>query len=241
MKKYIIMSFVVLAFLGNSCTGEQSQTAKTKLAVTEFAEKMKAIPDAPLVDVRTSDEFAKGHLQHAKNIDWKGDSFDTQISSLDKSKPVLVYCLSGARSGAAASKMRADGFKEVYELQGGILKWKSADMPVTTEITTAQSAGMTKEKFDELISSDKVVLVDFYAEWCVPCKKIKPYLDEIAKEMSAEVVVVSINVDDNLTIAKELKINEIPLLQLYKNNTLTWTNTGFIDKESIVKIIQSKL
>ncbi|MBS1537834.1 MAG: redoxin domain-containing protein [Bacteroidetes bacterium] len=240
MKKYIIMSFAVLALWGNSCTGEQSQTTKTKLAVTEFAEKMKAIPNAPIVDVRTPDEFSKGHLQHAKNIDWNGDSFDSQISSLDKSKPVLVYCLSGARSGAAASKMRADGFKEVYELQGGILKWKGAEMPITTENSTTSSAGISKQKFDELINSDKLVLIDFYAEWCTPCKKMKPYLEEIAKEMSAEVVVISINVDDNLTIANEMKINEIPLLHLYKNKTLVWNNTGFIDKESVLKIIQSK-
>lgn len=132
MKKYIIMSFMILAVFGNSCSQEQSQTSKTKLAPTEFAAKMKTIPTAPLIDVRTPDEFSEGHLQNAKNIDWNSDNFDNQIVALDKSRPVFVYCLSGNRSRAAADRMRAVGFKEVYEMQGGITKWKNAGLPITT-------------------------------------------------------------------------------------------------------------
>lgn len=132
MKKYLILGIIVLAVFSNSCSQEQSKNSKTILTPTEFAEKVKTIPTPLLIDVRTPGEFSDGHLQNAINIDWVGDSFDSQVATLDKSKPVLVYCLSGKRSTAAATKMREDGFKEVYEMQGGITNWKSADLPVTT-------------------------------------------------------------------------------------------------------------
>lgn len=130
MKKYLILGIIVLTVLSTGCSQEQSKNSKTKLAPTEFSEKIKTVPTALLIDVRTPGEFSDGHLQNAINIDWIGDNFDSQIATLDKSTPILVYCLSGKRSAAAASKMRGDGFKEVYEMQGGITNWKNSGLPV---------------------------------------------------------------------------------------------------------------
>jgi|JI8StandDraft_1071087.scaffolds.fasta_scaffold07600_3 thioredoxin 1 len=132
MKTLSLLSVLLVTIFVISCSGEQSQSSPTTLAPTDFAGKLRALPTAPLIDVRTPGEYAGGHLQNALNIDWNGDSFDQQISALDKSKPVLVYCRSGSRSAAAASRMRSAGFKEVYELLGGIMKWSSAGLPVTT-------------------------------------------------------------------------------------------------------------
>lgn len=130
MKKYIILSIATAALFINSCSSGQSQNNKTTLTPIEFAEKLKQLPTAILLDVRTPDEFLGGHITNAKNIDWNGDDFDKQISTLDKSKTVLVYCKSGRRSAAAASKMRSEGFKEVIELHGGIMKWVDEKMPL---------------------------------------------------------------------------------------------------------------
>jgi thioredoxin len=133
--------------------------------------------------------------------------------------------------------MRSDGFTQVYEMDGGIMKWRGANLPETTSNTTA-STGMTKQQFDALLNSDKLVLIDFYADWCAPCKKMKPYLDEISKDMVSTVTVIRINADDNQTLCKDLKIDALPVLQLYKNKSLTWTNTGFIDKAEVIKQLQ---
>ncbi len=187
--------------------------------------------------MRTPDEFSKGHLQNALNYDWNGDDFGKQTASLNKANPLYVYCLSGGRSSSAASKLRSEGFKEVYELDGGIMKWRGADLPETTTNTT-KSSGMTMEQFNELINSDKSVLIDFYAEWCAPCKKMKPYLDEISKEMADKVIVIRINADDNQGLTKLLKIDALPVLQLYKNKILYWKNEGFIEKSEVVKEIK---
>jgi thioredoxin len=232
-----LFAIALLAILFNSCGSEQTNsTTKTNLSAIEFAEKLKEMPTATIIDVRTIDEFSKGHLANALNYDWNENEFDKQIALLDKSKPIFIYCLSGGRSSSAASKMRSEGFT-VYELDGGIMKWRGANLPETTD-NTVISNGMTKEEFDALLNSDKLVLIDFYAEWCAPCKKMKPYLDEISKDMADKVVIIRINADDNQALCKELKIDVLPVLQLYKNKTLKWTNSGFIEKAEVLKQLQ---
>ncbi len=231
-----LFSIAFIAILYSSCTNGQKQNAKTNLSATEFADKIKEMASAPIIDVRTPDEFSKGHLKNALNFDWNETKFEKQIAALDRSKPVFVYCLSGGRSSAAASQMRSEGFKVVYELSGGIMKWRGANLPETTD--TINSKGMTKQQFDALLHSDKLVLIDFYADWCAPCKKMKPYLDEISKDMTSAVTVIRINADDNQELCKVLKIDALPVLQLFKNKSLTWKNIGYIDKAEVVKHLQ---
>lgn len=237
MTKYFLPFIASALLLFNSCSNGQSQASSNNLSANDFAKKIKQLPSAPVIDVRTPEEFSKGHLQNSLNIDWKGNDFQTQIARLDKSKPVFVYCLSGGRSASAASLMRSNGFKEVYELQGGIIIWRAANLPETTDVIT-KTTGLSKLQFNELINSDKLVLVDFYADWCEPCKIMKPYLDDISITMSDKVSVVRINSDDNQQLCKELGVDALPLLQLYKNKTLSWSNTGYISKEEVLKKLQ---
>lgn len=233
MKKYLILSIAILAVIFYSCSKGESQD--TSLYAKEFSAKLKETPGAQVLDVRTSAEYSKGHIQNAVNIDWNGSNFAGGIEFLDRTKPVFVYCLSGSRSSAAANKMRSAGFKEVYELKGGILKWREAELPLTTLTSGNINNGMTIQQYDELLGSDKLVLVDFYADWCAPCREIKPYLEEISKEMSDNVLVVRINVDENPGLSSSMKIDAIPELRIYRNKELKWSNTGYIKKEEIVK------
>ena len=127
MKNIFGIALFILAVFVASCTN--AQNSKTNLTAVQFEAKIKELPGAPIIDVRTPAEYAEGHIKNAKNIDWNGNSFDKQISKLDKSKPVLVYCLAGGRSAAAASKLRESGFKHVYELVGGMKEWRAAKLP----------------------------------------------------------------------------------------------------------------
>ena len=199
-------------------------------------EKIKENPSSYILDVRTPAEFVKGHLQNATNINWNGDQFQSEVAKMDKSIPAFVYCLSGVRSASAASYMRKQGFREVYELEGGLLTWRAANLP-ETKTSSFESEGMTKSQFDTLVHTDKSVLVDFYADWCEPCKKMKPYLDEIARTMADKVNVVRINADDNQKLLKELRIISLPVLQLYQYDSLTWTHSGYISREDLMEIL----
>ena len=102
------------------------------LSVEDFGKKLSEDGSVQLVDVRTADEFAAGHIPGAVNIDWFSTRFlDDATASLEKDRPVMVYCRSGKRSAAAAAKLAKAGFK-VDNLPGGYLAWTEAGKPVTT-------------------------------------------------------------------------------------------------------------
>lgn len=235
MKSYYkLISSSLLLLLVFACSNEQATKKYSSLTPLEFDAKIKETGSTTIIDVRTPEEFANGHLEHAKNIDWNGINFQNQIAKVDKSKPVFIYCLSGGRSSNAAEKMLSMGFSNVYELSGGILKWRSADLPETT-VTTNGSGGMDQKQFQTLITSDKLVLVDFYASWCAPCKEMKPDLDALEIEMKDKLILLRIDADENPLLAKELNIEVLPTLLLYKNKNLIWSNTGYLSKEEIAK------
>ena len=83
-----------------------------------------------LVDVRTPEEFNEGHIKGAVNICVTCDGFNSKVSSLDKSKPVYVYCRSGHRSGNATKILSKIGFEEVHDMDGGILAWQANNLPI---------------------------------------------------------------------------------------------------------------
>jgi thioredoxin len=126
--------------------------------------------------------------------------------------------------------MRKQGYKEVYELQGGMLKWKSAGLPVVSGKVSA-SGGMSSDEYKALVSVGNV-LVDFSAEWCAPCRKMKPFLEELAKE-NPSLKILTIDVDQNPGIATELGVDALPTLKYYSNGELKFGNVGFISKEDL--------
>jgi len=232
MKNYYMLSLLLLNAFLPACNTDGDPSG-TVLAAADFSAKMQACPQAVLLDVRTPEEFAKGHLPQARNINWTGDDFKFGIGRLDKSTPVFVYCLSGARSAAAAKEMRAQGFQSVLELQGGIMKWRAANLP-EVQADSLTTAGMGAAEFEALLKTDKLVLIDFYADWCAPCKKMAPYLEEIKTEMAGQVQVVRINADDNQHLVHQLAIDALPTLLIYKNGTAVWNSVGFVEKAEVV-------
>jgi thioredoxin len=229
---------LLAALLLGGCNGklqQQTELINYNLDAASFAEKMNELPAAPVIDVRTPEEFANGHLRNAQNIDWNSNNFEAGIAAFDKTKPVFVYCLSGGRSHSAAEKMRDIGFSEVYELEGGIIKWRAANLPEEN----ANAAGMSVSEFEQLLDTDKKVLIDFYADWCGPCKKMAPYLEAMKTTMADSVVIVRINADNNQALAKELKVDALPTLLLYKGKQSVWRYTGYIEQAELTKNITS--
>lgn len=83
-----------------------------------------------VLDVRTPEEFAQGHLKNATLLNFYDADFKTKLEDMNRHQPTILYCRSGNRSGQALEIMRALGFKNVYEVRGGILAWQASGFPV---------------------------------------------------------------------------------------------------------------
>ena len=143
MKKYIFSLSLVVALGLSSCGNAQSTETNEESASTEqsaqiinkdvdvnqFAQLLEE-GNGLLLDVRTDQEYAEGHLKGATQIDFYASDFKAQVEKLDPETPVYVYCRSGGRSGNAANIMKGLGFKAVYNLEGGITAWQGAGKPV---------------------------------------------------------------------------------------------------------------
>jgi thioredoxin len=231
MKTYIL-ALLFVSFLSVGCKGQVSNV-KT-IPPTAFSEKINTTPNAQILDVRTPEEYSGQHLDNAVNVNWRDSDFTDKASKYDKKKPVFVYCMSGGRSKQAAAKLQELGFTTIYELQGGIIKWNAEGLakPSTKII------GMCSQEYGDLLKSDKKVLINFYAEWCAPCKKMEPYIKKMQADLADNVTIIRLNADENKTLTTEMKIDELPTLILYKNKEIIWKHSGFISEEDLKKQLQ---
>ena len=94
------------------------------------------------------------------------------------------------------------------------------------------------ENFNELIQSAKPVLVDFYAEWCGPCKIMKPRILDVAERMGDNVKVVQIDVDKEKELATRFRISSVPTLIIFKNGKQQWRQSGIISALALMKLLQ---
>ncbi len=120
--------FVFSILLMAACT--EAQAPFKNLNVKEFKQKIAKEKNLQLIDVRTSAETDNGMIAGAKEIDIQTGQFEKGITALDKSKPVYVYCAVGGRSSRAAQILVSKGFKEVYNLSGGMNAWMAEKQPV---------------------------------------------------------------------------------------------------------------
>ena len=125
--KYLVALFGFIATIGCSAMAQQDVT------VDEF-EKAMTSEGVQVLDVRTPQEIKEGKIKGAAEADWRDENvFQQAILKLDRTKPVYIYCKSGGRSASAAAWLNNEGFKEVYNVKGGITAWKAQGKPVVVE------------------------------------------------------------------------------------------------------------
>ena len=109
-----------------------AQTLKNISAqeANDLIQQRKADPNFIILDIRTPQEFADGHIEGAINLDFYASNFKERLNTLDKSKTYMMYCRSGNRSGKALGMMKDQNFTEVYNMTGGIGSWAQKGLPV---------------------------------------------------------------------------------------------------------------
>jgi thioredoxin 1 len=97
-----------------------------------------------------------------------------------------------------------------------------------------------KNNFKSIINSETPVLVDFFAEWCGPCKVLAPILAQVKEEMGDGVKIVKIDVDKNQPLAVQYQVRGVPTMLLFKNGKQVWRQSGVLQKNELIQILKSK-
>jgi len=226
--KYILLSLMNVVLLSGISIAQQTNR---DVDATTFQQHI-VKENVQLLDVRTTGEYQNGHIKNAMLADWMNqEQFKDRIQYLDKSKPVLVYCASGGRSGKAAQWLAQNGFTTVENLKGGFTQWKLENKPVAGLENIKQ---ITAEDFKSYTTSFNVVLIDFGAEWCPPCKKMEPVINELQGELKNKFKLVKVDGGINTNIMEQQKVSVLPTFIIYKNGKEAWRKQGIVEKNELI-------
>lgn len=216
----------------------RSQNATFKnISAKQFHEKIET--GGIILDVRTPAETARGSIKNASFINLNDRSFLQKINLMQKEQPIFVYCASGSRSSHAAQLMIQNGFKEVYNLNGGIRAWSLAGFEVvksksSNENTTKQ---ISLIEFENMISVNQPILIDFHTAWCAPCKKMAPIVEQLKTDYSGKAEVVKIDVDQNSDVANHYNIRGVPVFIIFKNGKEVWRHSGALAQNKLEQML----
>ena len=230
-----ILSFALSYFFLFTACG---QNPNVKQVNSIKFEKLIKDSTGTLLDVRTLGEFKNGHIKEAGQLNYYALDFRQKLLLLSKDQPIYLYCNTGYRSQRAAEILVKNGYKEVYNLEHGILEWNLKNLPVLVEPDAKPDTEnkMEPDEFNALINSEKLVFVDFYAPWCAPCRKMMPMMDSLKTEYKDKVTIVKINVDASKKLMKELSIVSVPYLVLYHKGIILYSKYGLTEKQELEKV-----
>ena len=132
---WVLLGVIAIGLtVAGGCSSSQNKTGDiSPEEALVLIQKNQPSQNLIIIDVRTAEEFAGGHLEKAINIDFYASTFREELSKLDRDKTYLIYCHSGARSSRALAIMEELNFREVYNISGGITAWQAAGLPMVVE------------------------------------------------------------------------------------------------------------
>jgi len=202
----------------------------TNIDILEFYDDLDS-NDIIILDVRTSHERASGYINNSTHIDYYDDLFLEKVNLLNKETPIYIYCKIGGRSIKVAKKISELGFKNIYNLEGGFLKWSTNNLPFEFESEMKLdnlSQKYSKAHIDSLISLNNNTLIYISTKWCAPCREMNPIVESLEDEFYDHLKIINIDLDNNNFIKEMYKISTIPLFVLYRNDKEIWRKNGII-------------
>lgn len=234
--------FMVLAISSLITTASAQSKNIRQVNSQKFSELIKP-GNSVLLDVRTQREYRNGHIANSGQLNYYALNFRKRLLLLPKTEPIYLYCNTGWRSEKAARILVENGYKNVYNLEHGIMDWELQNLPVVVD-PDAKPDTENKMEYEELarfIESGKPVFVDFYAPWCGPCRTMMPTIDKLKTEYHGKISVVKVNVDASKKLVKEMKIRSVPYLALYKNGIPVYTKNGLTSRDELEKAFKQNV
>lgn len=236
--KRIFLTFILLVSLFVEMKAQMVQNVDA----IKFKQLI-ATEDAILLDVRTPEEYSRGYIKGSTSINIADTEFASKISLLQKDKTILIYCLSGSRSLASANYMSRMGFKRIYTLQQGLMDWNRQGYALEKSSQAVASAGTTytQQSFDKLLKDNKLVLIDFHAVWCAPCKAMNPVIDKVSTDFKGRARVEKVDVEANKAITSSYQVQSVPGFVLFKEGKKVWSYNGTISYNDLAVVIKKYL
>lgn len=237
MKPVVLTLFLIFSVLSNV----NAQVPQHVDAV-KFKEQI-AKGDAILLDVRTPQEYSRGHIAGSTAINIADPAFVTKINLLQKDKTILIYCLTGSRSYAAANYMSKNGFKKIVNLQQGIMDWSQRGYALeqSSQAVASNATTYTGQSFGKLLKDNKVVLVDFHAVWCAPCKEMSPVIDKVSANFKGKARVEKVDVEANKEITAAYQVQSVPGFLIFKDGKKVWSHNGTISYDELTLALKKFL
>ncbi|WP_209319702.1 thioredoxin domain-containing protein [Ancylomarina longa] len=238
MHKAITLFIPILLFF-SACGQKEGINQLDALEFEKQIQKEQAI----LLDVRTLNEYKNGHIQNAGQLNYYALNFKRKLLLLPKDQPIYLYCNTGYRSNRAARILKDNAYLQVFNLEHGIMEWnlKNLNVEKSPDAKPDLDHQMKKEAFERWIESDSLVFIDFYAPWCGPCRKMMPMIDSLKVNYHKKLKILKINSDASKQLMKELKMNSVPYLVLYRRGEILFSHKGSITKRELIDIFEKHL
>ncbi len=224
---------IVLTALIIGCTKSNSISAE------DFQMAIGSNSEAVVIDVRSPEEFVMGHIEGAQNVSIHSREFDEKAVELAENGEVYVYCKSGSRSSDAVKRLAKLGVKTT-ELNGGLRAWEQAGFGIESTIEKVKTKYSLQE-YNDFIANHELILVDFYADWCGPCKAMAPHIAAVKDEHPEKLTILKVNTDHSQAISRHFNIMGIPLVKVYHQGKEVYDKTGYHSKEELEAVLQSYL
>jgi len=239
MSRLFFFTFLVFFYIHSFA---QKKTIFFQVSSYEF-NSLVSKDNGVLLDVRTEREYRNGHIGNSGQLNFYSFDFRRRLLLLPKDQPIYVYCNTGYRSEKAAEYLINNGYTQVYNLQHGIMEWELAELPVVVDPNASPE---TEDKFEiaqfqELIQSDSLVFIDFYAPWCGPCRQMMPMIDSLKVEYHERIQVVKINADASKRLMKDIRLASVPYLVLYRQGQILFDHKGIIGRGELVQAFEHYL
>ena len=227
-----LLFLIIIFFI--SCSNKNTLVYKK----TDILSLDKILNDTDIIilDVRTSEEINAGYIPNSTFIDYYDKNFENKINLIDTSKKIYTLCKSGGRSVKAAEILSKNGFRNVYNLEGGFMRWKANKMPYDINLVNNDSSNtdlISEISLDSLIKNNTNTLIYISTKWCSPCKKMEPIIDKLV-DYNGSLKVIKIDLDANTYAQERFDVKSLPALVLYENNSVVWHKNGIIAYDDLI-------
>ena len=230
----LFLAIFMVGCAQNNNTPTQQNSAATIGATAYLAAIQKGT--VQILDVRTAGEYKSGHIQNALQANWTDPKeFQDRTQHLDKKVPVYVYCQAGGRSAAAQAYLLEKGY-QVINLEGGMSNWKMNGLPVEGASTSPE---MRITDFDNVIASNKLVLVDVGATWCPPCRKMLPTVEKVKNNPATKLYFLAVDGGNDMEVMKHINAPTLPTFIIYKNGKEVWRKQGLVEEAEFNRILSN--